>query len=283
MGIDYRVATVTASFKIPFWRDLVLACGGISASRHSVDYCLRSGKSVVIVVGGALEALDARPGSVDLTLRRRRGFVRMALKRGAHLVPVYSFGENELYEQVRRRGGHLAPQGRIRRGGRMEGLCTVGLGGSGRRRSCPLPRWRGSSGTPAGAAASASSSNGSSATSDSAFPSSRAAACSSTASASSPSAPSATQWWENRCGPRAAGRFPGEGRLGTPRLTPSPPPPHAAACRGQIPLPEVKDPSEELVEQYHKHYCDALMALFDRYKAKYASPKLRRCRLRIVR
>lgn len=100
LDIDYRVATVTASFKIPFWRDLVLACGGISASRHSVNHCLQSGKSVVIVVGGALEALDARPGSVDLTLRRRRGFVRLALQSGADLVPVYSFGENELYEQV---------------------------------------------------------------------------------------------------------------------------------------------------------------------------------------
>jgi hypothetical protein len=28
------------------------------------------------------------------------GFVRMALKHGCKLVPVFSFGENEIYDQV---------------------------------------------------------------------------------------------------------------------------------------------------------------------------------------
>ena len=33
----------------------------------------------VIVVGGASESLDARPGSSRITLKRRKGFIRMAL------------------------------------------------------------------------------------------------------------------------------------------------------------------------------------------------------------
>lgn len=41
-----------------------------------------SGNAAVIVVGGAIEALDAHPGSYDLVLNKRKGFVKMALKYG---------------------------------------------------------------------------------------------------------------------------------------------------------------------------------------------------------
>ena len=99
IGIPYRFLTVSANFILPLWRDLVLACGFISASPSSAAWCLRKGISIFIVVGGALEALDARPGSNDLTLARRKGFVRLSLQYGARLVPVYHFGENELYDQ----------------------------------------------------------------------------------------------------------------------------------------------------------------------------------------
>ncbi|KAK6044946.1 diacylglycerol acyltransferase, partial [Cooperia oncophora] len=50
--------------------------------------------------GGAEEALHARPGNHTLVLKSRKGFVREALRTGAYLVPVYSFGENEVFEQV---------------------------------------------------------------------------------------------------------------------------------------------------------------------------------------
>ena len=55
--------------------------------------------AVILIIGGAEEAFDARPGSYRLTLRNRKGFVRKALQHGADLVPVFSFGENELYRQ----------------------------------------------------------------------------------------------------------------------------------------------------------------------------------------
>jgi 1-acyl-sn-glycerol-3-phosphate acyltransferase len=55
---------------------------------------------VVIVVGGANEAMDAHPGTAILTLAKRKGFVRLALKTGATLVPVFAFGENDIFDQV---------------------------------------------------------------------------------------------------------------------------------------------------------------------------------------
>ena len=59
--------------------------------------------SLLILPGGSLEILEAQP-HVDeqvLVLERRKGFIELALKYGIPLVPVYSFGATELYDQVR--------------------------------------------------------------------------------------------------------------------------------------------------------------------------------------
>jgi 2-acylglycerol O-acyltransferase 2 len=100
-NIDYRIATVSFNVNFPLWRDLLLALGFINASRSSIRWCLeKEKKSVGIVIGGAEETLYSQPGSADLVLGKRKGFCRLALKTGASLVPVYSFGEAELYSQA---------------------------------------------------------------------------------------------------------------------------------------------------------------------------------------
>lgn len=50
-------------------------------------------------MGGAQEALNARPGNYKFVVKNRRGFVRIALETGASLVPVISFGETEVLNQ----------------------------------------------------------------------------------------------------------------------------------------------------------------------------------------
>ena len=57
------------------------------------------GRAITIVVGGARESLDAQPYSMRLVLARRKGFIKLALRTGADLVPVLAFGENDLYDQ----------------------------------------------------------------------------------------------------------------------------------------------------------------------------------------
>jgi 2-acylglycerol O-acyltransferase 2 len=108
-GIKIHPATLDTNFRIPFWRELLLRLGVISVSAKSLKYVLNQGpgNAAMIVPGGAAEALDARPGKHDLTLQRRRGFFRIALQHGASLVPIYSFGENDLYEQAQNSDGSV--------------------------------------------------------------------------------------------------------------------------------------------------------------------------------
>jgi len=101
-GITPSLLTLATNFKFPIYRDIILALGIASVSRHSCEKILSCGpgRSIVIVIGGASESLNARPGIADLVLKKRLGFIRIAIRHGADLVPVFSFGENELYNQV---------------------------------------------------------------------------------------------------------------------------------------------------------------------------------------
>ena len=52
------------------------------------------GSAITIVVGGAEESLHSRPGVMELVLKKRHGFIRIAIETGSLLVPILSFGEN---------------------------------------------------------------------------------------------------------------------------------------------------------------------------------------------
>ena len=102
-GIDLRLLTLSANFRIPFYGNYLSLLGLCDASKESCNHILSKGygNSIMLVLGGAKESLDAHPSSEYLlTLKNRKGFVKIGLANGASLVPVFSFGENDLYEQV---------------------------------------------------------------------------------------------------------------------------------------------------------------------------------------
>ncbi|RLN67435.1 hypothetical protein BBJ28_00025069 [Nothophytophthora sp. Chile5] len=47
----------------------------------------------------SIQALDARPGTNNIILKKRTGIFRLALHTGTPLVPVFVFGESDLYYQ----------------------------------------------------------------------------------------------------------------------------------------------------------------------------------------
>ena len=94
-SIDFRVCTINLNFWIPLLREYLMARGFVCADRSTFRKLLARGISPVIVPGGAEETLYAYPGSADLVVKKRTGFVREAIRNDAWLVPVYCFGDNE--------------------------------------------------------------------------------------------------------------------------------------------------------------------------------------------
>ncbi|XP_068013715.1 diacylglycerol O-acyltransferase 2-like [Melanerpes formicivorus] len=102
-GIRCFLTTLAGNFRLPIFREYLMSGGLCPVTRRAIGYLLSQngcGNAVAIVIGGAAESLSCSPGVTTLILKNRKGFVRMALRHGAHLVPSFSFGENDLFRQV---------------------------------------------------------------------------------------------------------------------------------------------------------------------------------------
>ncbi|TPX34530.1 hypothetical protein SmJEL517_g02924 [Synchytrium microbalum] len=97
-GINFRVMTMGFLFYLPGFREWAAAQGAGSVSKDSCVEALRRGNSPVIVFGGTRDMGYAIPGTYDLVVKRRLGFIKLAIQNGAHVVPIFSFGENDTWE-----------------------------------------------------------------------------------------------------------------------------------------------------------------------------------------
>jgi len=101
-GVNIRLATIPINFWVPFWREYILYVGYCDCDRKSITSIYKETKdSTIIVIGGANESLYSYPGTYKIILKRRKGFVRIALKNGISLVPVLNFGEVDLFDQIK--------------------------------------------------------------------------------------------------------------------------------------------------------------------------------------
>ncbi|KAL4963685.1 Diacylglycerol acyltransferase family [Aspergillus stella-maris] len=107
-GIKNTMLVKDAFFTSPFLREYVRWRGQGGVSKDSCiqhltrgGYDLRGmGKAITISVGGSREYNIARPGTMGLVVKIRKGFIRVAIETGADLVPVLVFGENDLFAPV---------------------------------------------------------------------------------------------------------------------------------------------------------------------------------------
>lgn len=130
--------TMSINFFFPLWREFLLMLGFCDVDRRTLLHRLRRrgasdamGRITVLVPGGASESVDCTIPM--LTLLQRKGFVRIALETGASLVPVYTFGETELYRPLL---PHESPRGKSIMGLLHRLQKVVGVG-------TPLVRGRG--------------------------------------------------------------------------------------------------------------------------------------------
>ncbi|KAK5649595.1 hypothetical protein RI129_000624 [Pyrocoelia pectoralis] len=102
--------TLKIGFLSPFYREFLYSLGLCSANSESIKWLLNKkegGNLVFISVGGAAEAMYSKPQQYILVLKNRKGFVKLALETGCPLVPVLSFGETDVFDQVDNPKGSL--------------------------------------------------------------------------------------------------------------------------------------------------------------------------------
>ena len=76
---------------------LLLWLGCVDAGASTANYNLKKGRSLLIFIGGEKEQLMSENGKHKIYLKNRKGFVKLALQHGAHLLPMYAFGENDVH------------------------------------------------------------------------------------------------------------------------------------------------------------------------------------------
>jgi len=102
-GIFPRLTSIEGNMWMPAFREFFLLFGAVSSSRTSLNHLLsnsKGGSAPVLLVGGVPEMENKVPDEVTLVLRKRKGFIKMAMKHGACLVPTFSFGEAGVYKQA---------------------------------------------------------------------------------------------------------------------------------------------------------------------------------------
>ncbi|KAM3601058.1 uncharacterized protein V6R79_006758 [Siganus canaliculatus] len=102
-GIRSTLAILAGLFRLPLFREYAMAAGLCPVSKASLSHLLSKngkGNAVVIIIGGAAESLASSPGVNTVLVKQRKGFVKVALEFGADLVPVFSFGENDIFKQA---------------------------------------------------------------------------------------------------------------------------------------------------------------------------------------
>lgn len=84
-------------FYIPVLRDFFLQFPYIDASRKYASQALSQGQSLYIIPGGEEENVLTTNGHDIVVLKKRKGFIRLALSYGADLVPVFGVGTSDTF------------------------------------------------------------------------------------------------------------------------------------------------------------------------------------------
>lgn len=100
-SVPVKIAIHSIFFQIPGVRELMESNRCIEANENEIRSALESGVSVIVLTGGVEEISKTEAGQLCLVLKKRKGVYRIAKELGIPIVPVLTFGENELFPPMK--------------------------------------------------------------------------------------------------------------------------------------------------------------------------------------
>ncbi|GAB6029647.1 Diacylglycerol O-acyltransferase 2 [Chamberlinius hualienensis] len=101
-GITPHVISLDSLFTLPILRDALICFGNCASSKKSLEYILKKkgkGNLVILLVGGMDEVAESKLNAMTILLKKRKGFVKLAITTGADLLPSITFGEDEVFDK----------------------------------------------------------------------------------------------------------------------------------------------------------------------------------------
>ena len=106
-GIRVRSGGASALFWVPGLRELLLLYGVREATPAVIAKLVAAGCVVALNPGGLREQIRTDSAQEQVFANRRLGFLRLALEHRVPVVPMYGFGENQVYTAHPRRARAL--------------------------------------------------------------------------------------------------------------------------------------------------------------------------------
>jgi len=96
------VGVASALLHVPVVHLMFSYLGFIPASRKTMTAACKSEHDIALIPGGIKEMFTSGDTNSELVyIKRRRGFIRLAISSGRDLVPVFSFGESRTFTSVK--------------------------------------------------------------------------------------------------------------------------------------------------------------------------------------
>jgi 2-acylglycerol O-acyltransferase 2 len=94
---NLRTLAASVLFNIPLIRELSLWTSCINASRTSAENALDKGRSLIVLPGGETEQIMTEYGKEKVYLSKRKGFIKLAMRKNVSVVPMYVFGCSDYF------------------------------------------------------------------------------------------------------------------------------------------------------------------------------------------
>lgn len=84
--------------RVPGLSEYLLLCNARNGSSSTFNALLEQGHSVAVQPGGLIEQVSTDSDREQIFFPPKLGFIRLAIKHGVPMLPLYVFGENQLFK-----------------------------------------------------------------------------------------------------------------------------------------------------------------------------------------